>query len=186
MYETFQPAFQVARYFRFLDGLLRGRNAQAQRACVSAKQGATDNAACSRSQPCRTFNAAVAAVTPGGEVVVLSSGGYAPVTITKAVQIVAPAGVHASISQTSGNAVTVAAGVSDVVTLRGLTLNGSGGIGVNFDTGAALHVSNTVATDNVIGFGQNNGAVFESYGNNRVRGNNASDTAGVITPVGEI
>jgi len=52
--------------------------------------------------------------------------------------------------------------------------------------GHTASVSNTVATDNVIGFGQNNGAVFESYGNNRVRGNDTSDTAGIIATVGEI
>jgi len=52
--------------------------------------------------------------------------------------------------------------------------------------GHTASVSNSLATDNAIGFGQNNSAVFESYGNNRVRGNDTSDTAGIIAAIGEI
>ncbi len=312
-------------------------NAQAQRTFVSAEPGTSDNSACSRAQPCRTFDAAVTAVASGGEVVALSSGGYGAVTITKSVQLIAPAGVVASVTQNAsgGNAITVAAGASDTVVLRGLTLNGANNFGINFDSGAALYVencvlsgffrgilfdapgklfvkdtlvrngfigiyvsapsggtvqatldhiraennsssgvlvanssgatrvsisdsiaagnsldgffisggsatisrstaanngrhgfdagatssptamlldscvatgngdtgvyassgisvpatvrvANSVATDNATGFGQNGGSIFESFGNNRARGNRTSDTTGVITPVGQI
>lgn len=101
-----------------------------------------DGNSCARKAPCRTFTAAVAAVDAGGEVVVLDSGGYGAVTITKSVQLVAPAGVNASITQTSGEAITIAAAANDTIVLRGLTLNGANNIGINFDSGAALLVEN--------------------------------------------
>src|SRR4051812_4485061 len=59
---------------------------------VFVSTGGNDNNSCGRSQPCRTFTAAVAVVDAGGEVVVLDSGGYGAVTITKSVQIVASEG----------------------------------------------------------------------------------------------
>src|ERR671934_1739865 len=82
---------------------------------------------CDRATPCRSFGAAIANTTAGGEVIVLDSGGYGPVTITKAVSIIAPPGIYAGITALSGDAIDVSAGTSDKVTLRGLTLNGIGG-----------------------------------------------------------
>ena len=112
----------------------------APRAFVST--GGNDANSCGRNQPCRTFAAAVAAVDAGGEVIVLNSGAFGAVTITKAVSIIAPAGVHAAINQTSGNAITIAAGANDTVVLRGLTLNGTNNFGIDFDSGAALSIEN--------------------------------------------
>lgn len=132
--------------------------AQAQRTFVSADPGVTDNTSCGRTQPCHTFTAALTAVASGGEVIVLTSGSYGAMTITKAVQLVAPTGVHAAITQSSGNAITVAAGASDVVVVRGLILNGPASSGINFDTGAALHVENCV----IDGF--NRGINFDASG----------------------
>jgi hypothetical protein len=99
-------------------------NAQSVRTWVSAN--GVDNSQCSRSSPCRTFSAAISAVNADGEVVVLDSAGYGPVTIDKAVTIVAPPGVHAAIAPTAGNAVTINSGISGAVILRGLYLNGQG------------------------------------------------------------
>jgi hypothetical protein len=79
---------------------------------------------CSLVAPCRGFAAAVNAVDDKGEVVVLDSGGYGAVTITKSVTITAPDGVYAGISVSSGTAVAVA--TASRVALRGLTLNGLG------------------------------------------------------------
>jgi hypothetical protein len=67
--------------------------------------------------PCRTFDASVAQVDPGGEVIVLASGSYGGVIIAKSVKINAPAGVvafTAATIQVNGPGTTVA--------LRGLTL----------------------------------------------------------------
>ena len=113
---------------------------------VFVSTGGNDGAPCNRNRPCRTFTAAVAAVDAGGEVVVLDSGGFGAVTITKSVQIVAPAGVHAAITQNSGSAISVAAGASDTVVLRGLTLSGAN-FGIDFDSGAALYVENCVISN---------------------------------------
>src|SRR5207244_8950603 len=82
---------------------------------------------------------------PGGEVTALDSGGYGPVTISQAVSLVAPPGVYAGISVFSGTGITVNAGPSDVVTIRGLTLNGLGGTdGIDFNSGAELYVQDSV------------------------------------------
>jgi len=106
---------------------------------------------CSLTLPCRGFTAAVSAVAAGGEVIVLDSAGYGPVTITKSVSIIAPAGVYAGISASTGNAITIAAAATDVVALRGLKLNNiltaSNGIQVN--SVGELHVGGT----EIAGFG---------------------------------
>src|SRR5438876_7408337 len=119
--------------------------ALAQRTFVSAETG-NDANPCTRAAPCRNFAAAIAQTTSGGEVVVLDSGGYGQVTITQSVSLVAPPGVYAGISVIGiGTGITINAGPSDVVTIRGLTLNGIGGTdGIDFFSGAALYVQDTV------------------------------------------
>jgi hypothetical protein len=115
-----------------------------QRTFVSAASG-NDANPCTRTAPCRNFAAAIAQTQPGGEVIVLDSGGYGTVTITQAVSIVAPPGVYAGISVFSGTGITINAGPSDTVTISGLTFNGLGGTdGIDYNSGAALHVENSV------------------------------------------
>jgi hypothetical protein len=80
---------------------------------------------CSLSQPCRTFARALTQTNAGGEIVVLDSAGYGPVTIAKAVSIVAAPGAHAGITAFSGDAITVNAPDGTVV-LRGLSITGQG------------------------------------------------------------
>jgi hypothetical protein len=100
---------------------------------------------CSRVAPCRTFGAALAQTASDGEIVALDSGGYGAVTISQAVTIVAAPGIQASISPSSGPAITVNAGASDVVVLRNLYLHAQGGnTGILYHAGAALHVENVV------------------------------------------
>lgn len=95
---------------------------------------------CTLALPCRTFTQALTQTSNGGEIVVLDSAGYGPVTIGQSVSIVAPDGVYAGIQVTSGNGVTVS-GSSIQVTLRGLTIKGLGGLyGVYFQSGALLRV----------------------------------------------
>src|SRR6266568_4863825 len=100
--------------------------ALAQRTFVSAA-GGNDANPCTLTLPCRNFQAAIAQTASGGEVIVLDSGGYGTVTISQAVSLIAPPGVYAGISVFSGAGITVSAGASDVVVIRGLTLNGLGG-----------------------------------------------------------
>ena len=100
-----------------------------------------------REQPKRTFASALTVTDPGGEVVVLDPAGFgsSTLTINKSVSIIVPAGIFGGIRVTSGNAITVAAGSSDTVVLRGLTLNSGGGIdGIVFQSGAALHLENCI------------------------------------------
>jgi hypothetical protein len=106
-----------------------------------------DTNPCTREQPCRNFGAAIAAVAAGGEVVALESAGYGPVTITKSVTIVAPAGVHAAIAPSSGNAITLSAADTDHVVLRNLYLNSQGAsFGLDANTVAALYVEGCVVS----------------------------------------
>lgn len=100
---------------------------------------------CSKASPCRNLAAGIAAVSPGGEVVVSDSGGYGSVTVTTAVSIISPPGLHAAIAPTAGTAVTVNGGVNDVVVLRGLYLNSQGATaGIEFLAGKGLHLENLV------------------------------------------
>jgi len=84
---------------------------------------------CSLALPCRSFGAAITQTAAGGEVIVLDSAGYGPVTITQSVSIIAPTGVYAGVSVLSGDGITIDDGGSNtiVVVLRGLTVNGQGG-----------------------------------------------------------
>lgn len=114
----------------------------------------SDSNPCSRTSPCRNFAAAITAVAAGGEVVVLESGGYGAVTVSKAVAIISPPGIHAAVAPTAGNAVTVEAGSGDVVVLRGLYLNSQGAEnGIRLNSAKALHVENLVIAGFVGGRG---------------------------------
>jgi hypothetical protein len=125
---------------------------QVNRTWVSGAFGDDANP-CSRTAPCKTFTAALGLTPPEGEIDVLDpggdttntpgdGGGFGAVTITKSVSIVA-VGVVAGVLVNGGNAITVSAGSTDVVVLRGLTLDGSSGgglSGIQFNSGAALHI----------------------------------------------
>ncbi len=98
---------------------------------------------CSYATPCRTFAVALSRIASGGEIDVLDSGDFGPVTINKSVTLVS-AGPLAAIQAGSGNAVTVNAGPDDKVVLRGLTLDGlgTGSNGISFTAGGALYIEN--------------------------------------------
>jgi hypothetical protein len=115
-----------------------------------ASYGAPANTAfnCSITKPCRAFNDAISVTSASGEVIVLDSAGYGPVTITQSVSIIAPAGVYAGISVFSGDGVTVTAGVSDKVVVRGLTINGQGGNNGIVVTGAGqVHIEDCLISN---------------------------------------
>jgi hypothetical protein len=124
-------------------------HATTQRAFV-ATTGNDANAGvnCSRVSPCRSFAVAIGVTDPGGSVVVLDSGGYGAVTITQAVAIISPPGVHAAITAASGQPGIVVNAPSLAVTLRGLYLEGKG-VGTN---GIEYHVrdDSTLFVENVV------------------------------------
>jgi parallel beta helix pectate lyase-like protein len=99
----------------------------AQRTFVSAANGLDTNP-CSRNQPCRNLQQAYYAVDPDGEVIVLDSGGYGTMLIINPASVIAPEGVYAGVTVSSGTGITISAtSGSGKVLIRGLTLNGLGG-----------------------------------------------------------
>jgi hypothetical protein len=112
---------------------------QATRTWVS---GVGDDAnPCSRTAPCKTFAGAISKTATGGEIDVLDPGGFGAVTITKAISIEA-VGVVAGVLVSGTNGIVVAAGATDTVVLRGLTIEGLGtGLsGIKLTSGGALYV----------------------------------------------
>jgi len=129
-------------------------SAQAPRTWVS---GVGDDAnPCSRTAPCKTFAGAISKTAAGGEISVLDPGGFGAVTITKSITIDGGGGQVASVLVSGTNGIVVSAGTG-TVTLRNLRINGvagtpTGGLnGIQFLTGAALHIENCT----IFGFTQN-------------------------------
>lgn len=126
--------------------------AQATRTWVS---GVGDDVnPCSRTAPCKTFAGAISKTAAGGEIDALDPGGFGAVTITKSIFIDGTNGAgFGSILASAVNGVNVndsATGTPNtiVVRLRNLSINGAGttlGLnGVNFTSGATVHVENCV------------------------------------------
>ena len=117
----------------------------------------SDNRPCSRNQPCRTFDAAIAKTDAGGEIIALETGTYEPTTVTKSITLAAAPGADVAIRATGGNAVTVTPNTGDAVVLRGLRLGGPGknvagtnGVFVDITSPnccITVHVENTMITD---------------------------------------
>jgi hypothetical protein len=151
-------------------------------ACASARTfvatyGSDSNTAtsCGPTAPCRTFSAALSVTDSAGEMVVLNSGGYGPVTITQSVSITAPDGVYAGIavpSSTPSGIEIATAGVN--VRLKGLTLNGNtgaGNAGITMTNGASLDIEDCAVADFSNGTGiQVSGAIQVRIANTRVTG----------------
>ena len=105
-----------------------------------------DSGTCAITAPCKTFAFALTQTAAGGEIDVLSPGGYGTVTINHAISIINDGVGVAAIGTSSGNAITITAGATDSVHLRGLTLAGLGtGLnGIQFTTGGNLAIENCV------------------------------------------
>jgi len=65
-----------------------------QRTFVASTGVDLGNLTCSLALPCRTFNTAIANTLAGGEVVILDTAGYGPMTIDKSIKIIGPSGVY--------------------------------------------------------------------------------------------
>lgn len=149
--------------------------AQASRTWVS---GVGDDAnPCSRTAPCKTWAGAISKTAACGEIDALDPGGFGAVTITKSITLDGT-GTMASILASLVNGIIINAGVNDVVTIRGISINGfcnginginvlsaktvnvedcvifrfntGNGITVNDANGANLNVRNTVIRDNTL------------------------------------
>jgi hypothetical protein len=122
--------------------------AQAPRTWVS---GAGDDAnPCSRTAPCRTFNAAISAAAAGGEVNCLDAGSFGSgsstqVFISKSITISCEAGTAGIATSAGGGTqagIVINAATTDVVTLRGLDIDGAGvgNIGIYIQSAKAVRV----------------------------------------------
>jgi len=98
-------------------------SAQATRTWVS---GVGDDAnPCSRTAPCKTFAGAISKTAAKGEINVLDPGGFGAVTITKSISIESQ-DVMAGVLVSGTNAIIINAGNSDIVTIKGLVIEGLG------------------------------------------------------------
>lgn len=123
-------------------------SAATQRSFVSTS-GNDANAAtnCARSSPCRGLATALAVTSSGGEIIALDSGGYGGLAIDKSIAIVGAPGVYVGISVASGSGITIATPGIKVV-LRGLSINGLGGVkGIELTNADSLSIENSVISN---------------------------------------
>jgi nitrous oxidase accessory protein NosD len=96
----------------------------------------------SRGNPKRTFQLAHDAVAAGGQIVVLDTAGYGPVTITKSLAVTVPPGVNGFITVLGTNdGITINAAATDSVSLRGLIIEGGGAGGSGILINSAANVA---------------------------------------------
>lgn len=165
--------------------------AQATRTWVS---GVGDDAnPCSRTAPCKTFAGAISKTANCGEIDALDPGGFGAVTITKSITIDGT-GTLAGILASLTTGIIVNATNTDVITIRGLSINGAcngirgmnilqakevnvedcvifrftnEGILVNESNDMALNIRNSVIRDNV---GDGVGVGTTGAGSTQVKG----------------
>ncbi|MFZ1547317.1 MAG: right-handed parallel beta-helix repeat-containing protein [Candidatus Nitrotoga sp.] len=112
---------------------------------------------CGRVLPCRLLARAIDLTDTNGEVTVLDSANYDPITITKSISITAPPGIYAGIAVPSDDisGVTINANGINVV-LRGLTITGNSqddgtlnslSAGILMTAGAKLSIENCVISN---------------------------------------
>jgi hypothetical protein len=113
---------------------------------VSASTGT--GTACTRVAPCSSFSTAQAATNAGGVISVLDPGDYGGLIISKSLTVRAE-GVDGGMAITGSNGflLSVFAGPSDIVTIEGLRLDGTG---IVFGTGGEFHVVRCVITNSTL------------------------------------
>ncbi len=164
-------------------------SAQATRTWVS---GVGDDVnPCSRTAPCKTFAGAISKTAAGGEINCLDPGGFGAVTITKAMTISCPYTEGGALA--GGNGITINAGPTDVVVLRGLDIFGVNppSNGVRFIAGGALHIEDSVIrrfnATNSLGISFQPSGASQLFLNNVTITQNGSGTTGggiLIQPTG--
>jgi hypothetical protein len=138
-----------------------------------SEKGADTGMCTTPATACRTFAFAITQTAASGTIIAIDPANYGAVTINKSISIVADGGGPAGIFINTGTAITINGGPSDIVNLRGLTLDGSGtastgisssiatvtitdcfvrhfnGDGIAFvGTNASFYISNTVSSNN--------------------------------------
>src|SRR5262245_62863847 len=118
--------------------------AEAQPTRVFVSGTGSDNNACTIAKPCRTFQQAHDTVAAFGEIDALDPAIYGTLIIAKAISIQGYG--FAGITASSGIAITVNAPATHKINLSGLLIDGagSGGGGIQFNTGASLNVQHSL------------------------------------------
>src|SRR5215510_10451195 len=169
------PSSRILVVLSFLFAVCTITQGQATRTWVS---GVGDDAnPCSRTAPCKTFAGAISKTAACGEIDALDPGGFGSVTITKSITIDG-SGTFASILASLVNGIVINAAPTDVITIRGLSIDGfcnginginilqaktvnvedcvifrfntGNGITVNETSDLALNVRNSVIRDNTL------------------------------------
>src|SRR5262245_20913302 len=126
-------------------GAVPARAQQAARVFVAA-QGSDTNP-CTFALPCRSLQRAHDAVAAKGEIDVLDPAGYGSLIISKAISIQGHGFAGVAQQQGFAAAITISAGASDKINLRGLLLDGLGtgiyGIFLN-QSAASLNIQQCV------------------------------------------
>src|SRR5450756_330475 len=122
-------------------------HAQATRTWVS---GVGDDVnPCSRTAPCKTFAGAISKTAVAGEIDCLDPGGFGGITITKSITLNCSATLG-SILVAGTNGITISAGTSDKIIIRGLQLQGLGPNGAPGLTGIKILTAGVVAIENCV------------------------------------
>ena len=121
---------------------LHASPAQATSTRTWVASNGTNNATCGRTTPCATFQQAHDATTAGGEINCVDAGDYGTVNIFKAISIICDNTEAGILAPTLVSGIGINAGANDIVTLKGLDIEGAGTgfVGIVFFAGAALHV----------------------------------------------
>jgi hypothetical protein len=117
--------------------------AQASRTWVS---GVGDDVnPCSRTAPCKTWAGAISKTAACGEIDALDPGGFGAVTITKSITLDGT-GTMASILASLVNGIVINAAATDVITIRGISINGfcNGLSGINLLQAKTVNVEDCV------------------------------------------
>ncbi|HEV7877734.1 right-handed parallel beta-helix repeat-containing protein [Bradyrhizobium sp.] len=125
-------------------------SAQATRTWVS---GVGDDVnPCSRTAPCKTFAGAISKTATGGEINCLDPGGFGGVTLIKAMTL-SCGYTMGSILVSGGPGITINAGATHNVSIRGIHLTGinqtasPGTIGIRILAGAAVSIEDSVISN---------------------------------------
>jgi hypothetical protein len=169
----FRFTIKVLAIATFMFATVSIAQAQASRTWVS---GVGDDAnPCSRTAPCKTWAGAISKTAACGEIDALDPGGFGAVTITKSITLDGT-GTFASILASLTTGIIINAASTDVVTIRGISINGfcngirgmnilqaktvniedcvifrfnGDGITINETSDLNFHMTNTVIRDNV-------------------------------------
>lgn len=106
-----------------LGGLVLVSAASAQSTRTFVASYGDDAQPCSRTAPCRTLATAFDRTATNGEIDVIDTGSYGPITITRSMKLRAR-GALAGVIVNAGSAITVNAGADDRVAISGLDING--------------------------------------------------------------